>query len=242
MASLLSMMTCLHRCAHAAGPLVIAAAALSSVNTQGQTAPPSLAEQPADRPPGAGPAQAQATRSPDSPPIVNDERARIAGEKKAATAASAERAKRKADLFEQKKTTLRAEADYNNARLARALAEIAAAQYEEATFTQELAAIDGEIMLAESDLSRAEDRVEWARRMFDKGFGPPATKNAEELGLKKVRFTLEQVQAKRKFQVDYTKANMIKGLRSATEKARSDELAKMQIWVREKAKESELER
>ena len=35
---------------------------------------------------------------------------------------------------------------------------------------QDEATAEGEIKLAESDLARAEDRVEWAQRMFDKGY------------------------------------------------------------------------
>jgi hypothetical protein len=171
-----------------------------------------------------------------------DRRARFAKERDEAVAAATERAKRKTSLFKQKRATIQAEADYHSAKLARALAEIALEEYEEGTFTQDLTTIDGEIALAESDLIRAEDRTEWAKRMFEKGFVSLATKNAEDLGRRKAKFTLEQAQTRKKDLVDYTKAKTIKELNSAVEKARSDELAKMQSWVSAKARESELER
>jgi len=136
----------------------------------------------------------------------------------------------------------KAEAEYQNARLTREIAEIAALEYAEGIILQDIATVDGEIKLAESDLSRSQDRLDWARRMFDKGFLPKAKKVSEELSLKKARFALEQAQAKKKVLVDYTKPKTIKELKSEVEKARSTELAKKAAWLREKAREAELER
>ena len=104
-------------------------------------------------------------------------------------------------------------------------------------YPRDLATVEGEIKLAESDLSRSEDRLEWARRMFEKGYVSQATKVSEELHLKKARFALEQAQSKRKVLVDYTKSKTIKELESEVEKARSDELAKEATWNLEKANE-----
>ena len=136
----------------------------------------------------------------------------------------------------------KAEADYLNARLTRETWEIAVLEYDEGIFKQDLATIDGEIKLAESDLSRSRDRLDWARRMLKKGFVPPATVTAEELALRKARFTLERVQSMKKVLVDYTRGKTIKELKSEIEKARSDELKQKRTWEREKSKESVLER
>ena len=112
------------------------------------------------------------------------------------------------------------EADYHNARLTREIAEIVVVEYEEGIFKQDLATVDGEIKLAESDLSRPRDRLEWARRMLKKGFVPPATVTAEELTLRKARFALEQVQSKKTVLVGYTKGKTIKETpKSEVEKA-----------------------
>ncbi len=148
----------------------------------------------------------------------------------------------KDSLINQRITTESAKANYQNAKLTREVAEIAVIEYKEGIFVQDLATVEGEIKLAESDLIRSEDRLEWARRMFDKGYVSMAQKVSEELTFKKAQFTLEQAQSKRKVLVDYTKGKTIKELESEVEKARSDELAKQATWDLEKTKEAKLER
>jgi hypothetical protein len=105
-----------------------------------------------------------------------------------------------------------------------------------------MAAVNGEIKLAESDLRRSQDRLEWARRMFDKGFVSRAQKASDERNVKKSLFALEQAQAKKKVLVEYTKTKMIKELKSEVAEARSVELTKKAAWELEKSKESTLER
>ena len=136
----------------------------------------------------------------------------------------------------------KAEARYQNARLTREVAEIVVVEYEEGIFKQDLATVDGEIKLAKSDLSRSEDRLDWARRMFKKGYVPKRVVVSEELALKKARFGLEQAQSKKKILVDYTRGKTVKELRSEAAKARSEELAQKKAWEQEKLKESALER
>ncbi len=115
-------------------------------------------------------------------------------------------------------------------------------EYVEGIFVQDKATAEGEIKLAESDLSRSEDRLDWATRMFEKGYVSKAAKVSEELTLKKARFALEQAESKLKVLLDYTKAKTIKELESEVEKARSDELAKKATWELEVSKEKKLER
>jgi multidrug efflux pump subunit AcrA (membrane-fusion protein) len=148
----------------------------------------------------------------------------------------------KDQLTNQQITTKSAAANYENAKLTREVAEIAVVEYEEGIFKQDLATAEGEIKLAESDLSRSEDRLDWARRMWVKGYVSEATKVSEELTLKKAQFALEQAQSKKKVLVDFTKKKTIKELRSEVEKSRSDELAKRATWDLEVSKEKKLER
>ncbi len=145
-------------------------------------------------------------------------------------------------LVNQKITTKSAEANHENAKLTREVAEIAVVEYEEGIYKQDLSTVEGEIKLAESDLSRSEDRLDWARRMYDKGYVSAATKVSEELTLKKARFALEQAQSKKKVLVDYTRGKTVKELRSEVEKARSDELAKKATYALEDSKEKKLEK
>jgi HlyD family secretion protein len=145
-------------------------------------------------------------------------------------------------LVNQQITTKSAAANYENARLTREVAEIAVKEYVEGIYLQDLQTAEGEIKLAESDLSRSEDRLDWARRMYDKGYVSLATKNSEELTLKKARFSLEQAQSKRKVLTEYTRPKTIKELQSEVEKARSDELAKAATKELEEGKERKLEK
>ncbi len=142
----------------------------------------------------------------------------------------------------QQVVTRKAEANYQNARLTREIAEIAVLEYEEGIFNQDRTTVEGEIKLAESDLQRSKDRLDWAQQMLKKGFVSKWTVVSEELKLKKARFSLEQAQSKKKVLVAYTKPKVIKELKSEVEKARSDELAKKATWELESAKEKKLER
>jgi HlyD family secretion protein len=136
----------------------------------------------------------------------------------------------------------KAECEYHKARIACEIAEISALDYEETNLSQDLAAVDGEIRLAESDVRRSEDRVDWARRMFAKGYVSLAGKNADELGLQRAQFALEQAQTRKKLMTDYTQPRRVMELKSEVEKARSNELVQKAIWEREKAREADLQR
>jgi HlyD family secretion protein len=146
------------------------------------------------------------------------------------------------NLVNQKITTESAEANFKNATLTREVAEIAVTEYVEGIFVQDRATAEGEIKLAESDLSRSEDRLDWATRMFVKGYVSKASAVSEQLNLQKARFAKEQADSKLKVLLDYTKAKTIKELESEVEKARSDELAKKATWELEVSKERKLER
>jgi HlyD family secretion protein len=177
------------------------------------------------------PASKQPATAPSSQPE---------GSKKAAgQPASAEA---RAKLRAQQLATRKARAVYEIARLTRELAELAVEEYEEATYPRDLAAAGAEIKLAKSDLTRAEDRLDWAERMFKKGYVSKATKASEEINHQKAMFSLEQAQSKKDVLVKYTREKTIKELDSDVKKAHSDELTKEAAWEQERFREIELER
>jgi multidrug resistance efflux pump len=133
-----------------------------------------------------------------------------------------------------------AQADAHGATIAREVAVMAVTEYQQGTFIEELASVEGEIRLAESDLARAEDRVDWARRMFEKGYTSLAEKVADELMLKKARFALEQGQSKKKTLIEYSRAKTIKALKGAVEAARARELAKQAGLERDRSLQKKL--
>ena len=124
----------------------------------------------------------------------------------------------------------------------REVAEIAVKEYKEGIYLQDKATILGEIKLAESDLARAADRVDWANRMYEKGYVSKAQKVSEELNFQKAKFPYEQAQNKLNVLENYTKGKTIKELESEVEKALSDELAKKQTYQLERDKEAKLEK
>ena len=148
----------------------------------------------------------------------------------------------KDQLINQRITTKSAEANFLNAKLTREVAEIAVKEYKEGVFVQDKATAEGEIKLAESDLTRSEDRLEWARRMFEKGYVSKAQLITEELNFKKAQFALEQAQSKLEVLLKYTREKTIKELESEVKKAHNEELDKKAAWKHEEAKEADLER
>ncbi len=142
----------------------------------------------------------------------------------------------------QQLATRKAKALAEIARSTRELAEIAVAEYEQITYPRDLDIVQGEIKLAEAELKRAEDRLDWANRMWQKGYITKAQKVSEELNFQKARFALEQAESKLQVLIKYTREKTLKELRSEVEKGRSDELAKQATWELEKLKEAKLAR
>jgi hypothetical protein len=145
-------------------------------------------------------------------------------------------------LRAQQLSTRKAKALYEIARANRELAAIALEEYEDVLYPRDLAVAEGEIKLAETDLRRSEDRVDWAGRMFDQGYVSQAQKTSEVLNLEKAKFAVELAGSKRKVLVDYTKRKSLNELLGAIEKANLDERTKNGLWNLEQAKEVELER
>jgi hypothetical protein len=143
-------------------------------------------------------------------------------------------------LSDAKKETLKAAAEYQDRKLEREIAEIAVVEYEQGIYVQEFATAEGAIKLAESDLSRLEDRFDGTRRAFDKGIVSLEQKMSEELALKRARFTLEQAQSKRYVLEKYTKPKTLSELKARVAKARAEESSKQQAWELAKEREREL--
>ncbi len=152
------------------------------------------------------------------------------------------RARAKARWRAQQIVARKAEAAYHKARLEREIAEIKVLEYEEVTLPEDLAGARAEVALAESELSRATDRLEWAKRMFAKGFVGQAQRVSEELAMKKAQFALAQARTKTLVLAKLAKGRNTKELQSEVEKARSEELATKSTWELEKSRETDLER
>jgi HlyD family secretion protein len=138
----------------------------------------------------------------------------------------------------------KAAASYDQAGLAREVAEIAVMEYEQGIFRQSLETIQGDIAMAQAELKRAEDRHEQSQKRIRKNplnADGVAGANADKFSLDKARFTLEQALVSKDVLLKYTKEKTIKELRSEVEKARSDELARKRALDAELARVKSLE-
>jgi HlyD family secretion protein len=144
------------------------------------------------------------------------------------------------NLKNQQITTKQAEAAYAQSMLTREVAEVAVREYREGTYKQQLETVNGDIALAEAEVSRAQDRLIWTTQMVDKKYISPAQKQSETLALNKAKFTLEQTQTSKKVLQDFTYEKTLKELGAEVEKAKSDELAKKATFELEKDKEEKL--
>jgi hypothetical protein len=121
-----------------------------------------------------------------------------------------------------------AEAAYREARAARRLAEAALVEYRDGIYKQELETVKGEILLAEAERKRAEDRFSNSQSMTDK------------LRLQQKFFVYEQAQTKLDVLEKWIKDRTIKGLQTEIDKARATEMARKAACDRLKSPRSAL--
>jgi HlyD family secretion protein len=133
-----------------------------------------------------------------------------------------------------------AQSESQACRIAHEAALLALREFKEGTYKQQLASAEGQIKLAESKLSQAEDRVEWAVRMSKKGYASIDERISEELALKHARFALEEAQLQRVILVQFSRDKTIKSLTGAIESARSRELAAQAALDREQSVQKSL--
>jgi hypothetical protein len=135
-----------------------------------------------------------------------------------------------------------AEAALRGARLAREAAEAALTEYLDGAFKQSLEMVQSEIALAMAEQKRAEDRVVWSDRMYEKGYVSKAENIADKINLQQKVFAYEQAQTKREVLDRYTRDRTIKELRSEVERRKAIELAAQAVHERERAMHARLVR
>src|SRR5689334_1276548 len=140
-------------------------------------------------------------------------------------------------LINQRITTMSAEANFLNAKLAREVAEIALKEYVEGDYVAQQAEVEGNIKLAEAELALAEDE----KAAKSSSTPTPLQSKRAELAVLRARIALERAQSHKRLLVEYTKGKKIKELASEVKKAHSDELARQATWELEKSKEDGLE-
>jgi HlyD family secretion protein len=126
-------------------------------------------------------------------------------------------------------------AGVQGARLAREAAVMDLNDYQEGHHVVEMVAVEREIKLAETNLTRAEDQLEWSRRMFEKGYVSKSELVAQELAFQEARFALEEAQARKQERPRHTKDRAVRIRMADVETARERELGKQAALLREEA-------
>jgi hypothetical protein len=168
-------------------------------------------------------------------------------------------ATKRADLMDsivnQRITVKSAEFKYENAKLSREVAEIGIVEFTEGIFKQDEATLEGELILAQSDLPRAEDWIEVLKerlaktRQASKGSAQDLAHEyalADRLGqfvlrAPRKRLELEKAQSKLDFFRQFAKSKRVKEIQAEIESARANELAAQAQWEREKFKLKQLQ-
>ncbi len=114
------------------------------------------------------------------------------------------------------------EAEVIKARNTYETALIAKQEYLEGQYQQEVQSIQSQIFVAEEDLRRAEEYLNYSKRLAMKGYVTPLQLEADQFAVEKARNQLEMAKTKLRVLEEFTRARMLKQLESdiATSDAR----------------------
>ena len=93
-------------------------------------------------------------------------------------------------------------------------AEIAKKEYLDGTYVQERQTIESEVFVAEENLNRAKEYLEYSKKLAAKGYVNQLQLEADQFAVEKSEKELEAAQTKLKVLDDYTKAKTLKQLES----------------------------
>lgn len=91
-------------------------------------------------------------------------------------------------------------------------AVIAKQEYLEGVYVQERTTIEGEVFVAEEDLSRAQEYLQYSRKLADKGYISEQMLEADAFAVENARKVLEAAKTKLRVLDEFTKAKMVKQL------------------------------
>jgi multidrug resistance efflux pump len=143
-------------------------------------------------------------------------------------------------LTEQDAVTQRAESNLKSATLAREIARLALDEFVEGSHKQDRQAASAQIAMAEGQRKRAEDRLEWANRMLQRGYVARAEVTRAQTILEKTGFALEQAQGRKKT-LELSARRKAKELEGDLEKARADEQAAEASCDLERSRQAKIE-
>jgi HlyD family secretion protein len=121
----------------------------------------------------------------------------------------------------QQITLERARADKLQADLNVDIARLAVREFEEGTVRQTNQDFEGKIILARSDLERAIDRLNWSRRMNEKGYTPAAVVTSDKFRVDQMELALREQESAYAVFKKYTAPKTSRELEGAEQGARA---------------------
>lgn len=113
-----------------------------------------------------------------------------------------------------------AEADISRAELDYRFAQLNLSKYMEGEYPQELQRAEADINLANEELQRANDKLEWSKRLADEGYLTRMELQADELAARRTAIDLELAEGKLQLLEDYTHHQQLEELESDLEQKR----------------------
>ncbi len=138
-------------------------------------------------------------------------------------------------------TTRSAKAELDSAITSREVAEIAVREYLEGTYLQSIQSAQSDMILAESELSRARDRYQWTERMVAIKYVSDSQKLTDAQTAMKAEMAIDRAETSMKVLTNYTGRKTTISLEAQVRMAQVGELAKEAIYERERAKQKKLE-
>lgn len=99
------------------------------------------------------------------------------------------------------------------------LAKMALEKYQEGDFPQQVRQIEADIALADEEVKRADERLEWSQRLAKEGFLTRTELQADELALQRKRLDLEMAQTRINVLTNFTVVQQKSTLSSSLRKA-----------------------
>ncbi len=113
-----------------------------------------------------------------------------------------------------------AQADVSRAELDYRFAQLNLTKYHEGEYPQELQRAEADINLANEELQRANDKLEWSRRLADEGYLTRMELQADELAARRATIDLELAEGKLKLLEMYTHQQQLEELESDVDQKR----------------------
>ena len=121
----------------------------------------------------------------------------------------------------QRITLERAKADKLQADLDMQIAQLAVREFEEGIVRETTEDFEGKILLARSELERANDRLSWSRRMNQKGYVPAATVTSDLFRKDQMALALAQKESEYALFKKFTAPKTVKELEGAVQGAKA---------------------